>query len=233
VTSFDVLFPPGEPASAEALIEIPAGRCLRVNMVASLDGQVTRDGGSTGLGGEGDHALFHALREACDGVLAGTGTLRAENYGRLVRSPERRARRAERGLDEDPVMLVITRSGHLPWDARLFDTPEQRVLIAGPARVPAGVRAQVEVIDAAGPDEALDAFAERGVLRVLCEGGPALNHGLLAAELVDELFLTLDPTVAGGEALRLVTGAAFPAPIEWRLHSVLRHGDELLLRYSR
>ncbi|MEA2124216.1 MAG: hypothetical protein QOI80_998, partial [Solirubrobacteraceae bacterium] len=178
MTEFDVLFPPGRAATAEALLDVPDGRRLLLNYVVTLDGQVTREGGSTELGGPGDHAMFHALREVVDGVLAGTGTLRAERYGRLVRSPARRAQRTERGLDADPVMLVITRSGRVPWAAPLFEVPEQRVLIAGPAEVPPGVRADVEVLDVVEPQDALDAFAERGVARVLCEGGPALSHSL-------------------------------------------------------
>jgi riboflavin biosynthesis pyrimidine reductase len=232
VTDFDVLFPPGDPASAEALLDVPEGRRLLVNFVVALDGQATRDGGSSALGGEGDHAMFHALREVVDGVLAGTGTLRAERYGRLVRKPERRAQRAERGLDPDPVMLIITRSGRVPWSAPLFDEPEQRVLIAGPAEPPDGLAAQIEVIDVVEPRDALDAFAERGVGRVLCEGGPALTHSLLSNGLVDELFLTLDPSLAGGAGLGLLHGVELADPARAQLRWVLRHGDELLLRYE-
>jgi riboflavin biosynthesis pyrimidine reductase len=67
---------------------------------------------------------------------------------------------------------------------------------------------------------------------VLCEGGPALSHSLLEAGLVDELFLTLDPSLSGGDGLRLVEGAALDAPARGQLRWVLRHGDELLLRYA-
>ena len=231
MTEFEVLFPPGPPATAEALLDVPAERRLLVNFVVTIDGKVTRAGGSTNLGGAGDHAMFHALREVVDGVLAGSGTLRAERYGRLVRAEERRERRVARGLAADPVMLLITRSGRVPWAAPLFSVPEQRVLIAGPAEVPPDVAAQVEVLETVEPRDALDAFAERGVERVLCEGGPALTRSLVADGLVDELFLTLDPTLSGGDALGLLHGDELPAPAEAHLQWVLRHGDELLLRY--
>jgi riboflavin biosynthesis pyrimidine reductase len=232
LTEFEVLHPPGPPATAEALLDVAAGRRLLVNFVVTIDGKATRAGGSTALGGEGDHAMFHALREVVDGVLAGSGTLRAERYGRLVRDPARRERRVARGLEADPVMLLITRSGRVPWAAPLFSVAEQRVLIAGPAEVPDDVAAQVTVLDAVEPADALEAFAEHGVERVLCEGGPALTRSLLAEGLVDELFLTVDPTLSGGEGLGLLHGDELAAPAEAHLQWVLRHGDELLLRYA-
>ncbi len=224
--------PPGEPAPAEAILEVPDGPRTLLNMVSSLDGRVTRDGGSTGLGASGDKAMFFALRGIVDGVLAGTGTLREESYGRLVAKPERREARAARGLAPDPTMLVITRSGDVHWDAPLFDCPDQAVIIAGDAEVPARVRARVEVVPADTPADAFAAFRARGVERILCEGGPGLNRGLIAAGLIDELYLTLDASLSGGDGLRLIKGEAFDAPVRAELRHVLRHEDELFLRYA-
>ncbi len=242
----DVLWPAAEPATAEALCaamapwdRAPAGRPLVLcNMVASLDGRVEVEGGSTGLGGPGDKAMFHALRGIADAVLAGTGTLRAERYGRLVRRPERRAERAALGLEEDPAALVITRSGDVPWTAPMFDAPEQRVGIAAPrgrVSVPAHVRARVEIVelDDPAPGPALRALAAAlGLRTVLCEGGPTLNRSLIADGVLDELFVTLDPQLIGGDALRLLAGAPLDAPAALRLRWMLRHEDEVLLRYA-
>jgi riboflavin biosynthesis pyrimidine reductase len=229
---FERLFPPGGPAPADELLAVPQDRRVLLNMVSSLDGRVTRDGGSTQLGGDGDKAMFHALRGVVDAVLVGTGTLRAESYGRIIASPERRAAREARGLSGDAALLVISRSGDVPWEAPLFGVSGQRVVIAGPAQVPGSVRAQVQVVDAVEPRPALDAFAELGFTRVLCEGGPGLNRSLLAAGVVDELFLTLDASLSGGDGLRLVKGETFDPPIPAELQWVLRAGDELFLRYS-
>ena len=184
--------------------------------------------------------MFHALRGAVDAVLAGTGTLRAESYGRLVRTPERRAARTALGLAEDPAMIVFSRSGDVPFDAPLFDVPEQTVVIVtgrGAVTIPAGVRAEVDVIELDDPEPAaaLRAVRERhGVRAVLCEGGPTLNRALLAAGVLDELFLTLGPVLAGGsgDVLRVLGGDELPEPVRARLRHVLRHGDELLLRYA-
>jgi riboflavin biosynthesis pyrimidine reductase len=235
------LHPPGPPVEADEMLaalrpweRAPEGRPLvLVNMVATADGLITIDGRSGPIGGPGDHAIFHGLRTIVDAVLVGTGTLRVERYGRMVRSDERRARRAALGLAEDPIALLITRSGDLPWDAPLFQAPEQHVVVAGPAVVPEGVAARVEVIDADGPASALRALRSlHGVRAVLCEGGPILNRALLTDGVLDELFLTVAPKLALQDAKRIVSGPALEAPVEMRLLSVTRHEDELYLRYA-
>jgi riboflavin biosynthesis pyrimidine reductase len=156
-----------------------------------------------------------------------------------VRRPERRAQRAALGLAEDPVAVVLTRSGDVPWSAPLFDAPEQRVAVVtapGRARVPAAVRAQVDVVELEDPSPgpALRALREHHGLRaVLCEGGPTLNRGLLADGVLDELFLTVAPLLVAGEEDRgIVAGPLLDAPAELALRHVCRHGDELLLRYA-
>jgi riboflavin biosynthesis pyrimidine reductase len=213
---FDALYPAGEPASAEELLAARPPRGVALNMVASLDGRIAVDGGSSALGGEGDHAMFHALRRSVDAVLAGTGTLRAERYGPLAGGA---------------VMLVISRSGDVPWDAPLFDDPGQQVGIAGPVDVPARVRASVRTVEPTEPAAALAALrAALGVDTILCEGGPMLNRALLDAGALDELFLTVDPSLRGGDAPSLITGG--PTNARASLVWALRHGDELLLRYA-
>lgn len=235
------LHPPGPPADVDELLaglrpweRAPADRPLvMVNMVATADGLITVDGRSGPIGGEGDHAMFHGLRTIVDAILVGTGTLRAEKYGRMIRRPQRRAMRAALGLEEDPIALLLTRSGELPWDAPLFQEPLQRVVVAGPCSPPP-LAAQVEVVDAASPAEALRAVRDRfGVRAVLCEGGPTLNRALLDVGVLDELFLTLAPKLAGDDgALRILAGEALPQPADMQLRHVLHHQGELYLRYA-
>ena len=71
----------------------------------------------------------------------------------------------------------------------------------------------------------------RGIRSVLCEGGPTLNASLLAKGLADELFLTIGPLLAGGDAPRIVEGD-LPRPLAMRLLWAIDHGDEVLLRYG-
>ncbi len=77
----------------------------------------------------------------------------------------------------------------------------------------------------------LAALHERGLTQVLCEGGPTLFGSLIAAAAVDELHLTVAPTLEAGDARRIATGPAHPQSM--RLGRILRSGDTLLLRYDR
>lgn len=224
---FDRLHPrPGPVTAPELLAELGRGPRVMLNMVATVDGRATVDGNSTAIGGAGDRRMFAELRAIADAVLVGTGTLRAEPYGRLVRSEERRARRVAAGLAEDPTAVLWSRALDLPWDAPLFSIPEQPVVIVCDAEGPVPeVAAPVTLV----PAPSLRVLRGRfGVL--LCEGGPRLNRELLGEGLLDDLFLTLGP-VLGGEAVPGIVDGTFPRA-DLTLRWVVRHGDELLLRYS-
>lgn len=228
----DRLWPDPARVEAHELVAGLRGTSLLLNMVATVDGRAVVDGRSGPIGGSGDKEMFHALREVPDALLIGTGTLRAERYGRLVRSAERRARRSAAGLAADPLAVLVTRSGDIPWQAPLFGEPEQRIVVFGPAQPPPGVSAQVDVRPYAEPPAALAALRREGVASVLCEGGPRLNRTLLAAGVVEELLLTLGPLVVGGDAAGIVEGGELGMRPGLDLRWVLRDGDELLLRYG-
>ena len=199
----------------------PAGRpYVVVNMVASVDGRAAIEGRSGALGGPADKAVFFELRASVDAVLAGTGTLRAENYGRLVRKPERIAQRVARGLEPEPVALVLSRSGDVPTEIPLLQDPEARpVVLTGDDAEPARALAHVR--------------SEHGVRSVLCEGGPGLNAGLLAAGVVDELFLTVSPLLAAtADPLTICGDAGLAAPVGLGLVWVLEADGMHLLRYA-
>ena len=225
-------------AAAELGCEAPPDRPhVVLNMIATLDGRAAVNGRTQALGDEADLATLLELRTLADAVLIGTGTLRAEGYARLLGAPQRRARREAAGRAPDPLAVLLSRGLDLPWDAGLFAAPDQPVLVYTGARerVPAGLAAPVEVVrlDPPAPAAALRDLRRRGVRALLCEGGPTLNRALLADGLVDELFLTLAPVLTGDDAEpTIVAGGALPAAVALTLRWVLRHGDELLLRYA-
>jgi len=208
-----------------------------VNFVTSADGRTAVDGRSRGLSGAADRELHRTLRERVDAVLAGTGTIAADNYGRMLPAAERRERRLAAARAPEPLAVVVTRSGRLPLQAPLFSEPEARVVLFSPEPAPAGLRAEVsqEPLDtgsAAPLASALAALHERHQVRtVLCEGGPTLFCALLAEGLVDELFLTIAPALVGGEGPALASGPAPEQPAMLKLVSLLDSEGSLFLRY--
>src|SRR6201999_1733946 len=104
----------------------------------------------------------------------------------------------------DPLMVIVSGRLDLPWDAPLFTDGGGRVLIftaAAEAEVPP-TAPPVRVVRHPGSIDMVEALRhlreERGIRAVLCEGGPRLHGELQAAGLVDDLFLTIAPKIAGG-----------------------------------
>ena len=228
---------PEELASGLRLGDLapPERPYLVLNMVSTLDGKATIEWRTKGLSDELDRELFHHLRTQADCVLVGAGTVRTERYGRIIKTEELREKRRREGLEPDALAVVVSASGNLPADLPLLQEPEQRVVIAttSDARVQ-GVAAQVEYVDM-GDDLPLLMARLRddyGVRSVLCEGGPTLNSYLLAAGLVDELWLTLNPKLAGGAAaLTIVAGRELVEPIDLEPVSVAEGGGDLFTRW--
>jgi riboflavin biosynthesis pyrimidine reductase len=223
----------------DALVEayrLPAGRSLRVDFVASLDGAVTVEGRSAGLGSPGDQRVFRVLRALADGVLVGHGTAAAEGYRPVAAdSAVGRLRTALGRPVSAPVVVVSRRASPAPGD-RLAVAPTVLVTCAAadPDRRAALAEAGVDVL-VCGEDDvdlplALDRLADRGLEQLVCEGGPALLTSALAAGVVDELDLTIAPALVGGES-RLVT-EALAGVVRPRLVQVLEEDGVLFTRYA-
>jgi riboflavin-specific deaminase-like protein len=211
---------------------------LRVNFIASADGAVAVDGLSAGLQGPGDKEIFDTLRTGCDALIVAAGTVRAENYDALRLTGEARAWRRGAGLPEFPLMVIVSGSLDLDPDQLIFsDAPRRPIVITHRAARPAPELAARAEIVALG-DEHVDlaamvtALHERGATQLLCEGGPGLLGSMIAADLVDELCLTVAPLLVGGAAGRIAHGPAGPGR-RMGLRHVLTREDMLFLRYAR
>ena len=237
---------PAEFPDAAAVVEelrlgelAPADRpYLVLNMVTTADGRVTIGGRSGTIGNAADQDLFHALRTRVDAVMVGAGTIRVERYGRIVRDAARREQRVRAGLEADPLAIVCSASLELPVDLPLLQDPDSRVVIVtASAAALDGVRADVHYLRFGGGVDLRAALARlrdaHGVRAILCEGGPRLNATLVAEGLVDELFLTSVPLLAGSTgALSIVDEAPLAAPAALSLRWLLEHGGELFARYA-
>jgi riboflavin-specific deaminase-like protein len=238
-----LLYPDRRPTSPEELAsglrlgdKAPPDRpYLVLNMVSSLDGKATIDWRTKGLSTELDRRLFHRLRTQGDAIMVGAGTVRAERYGRMAKSEELRAVRESEGLAPDPLAVIVSARLDLPADLPLLNEPEQRVLIAthSDASLP-DTAAQVDY-ERTGDDLQLlmaRLREQHGVRSVVCEGGPTINSYLFAAGLVDELWLTINPKVAGGAAaLTIVAGPELVDPPELEPVSIAEGEGDLFTRW--
>ena len=236
-----------------------------VNFIESLDGVIayTQPGepyqGTVGGKSDTDHMVMGILRARSDAVIFGSGSLRIDkghvHTPAFVSPPQAEAYAAYRTMlgkgDTQPISVVMSASGQIPLDEPTFHTPGLKAVIvttaAGEAQLqgealPAGVDTRAVAATAGGEVDVLAMLRlladDYGVRVAVNEGGPLVLASFLAADAVDELFLTLAPQLIGRTAATLrralVEGVAFSpqtAP-NAQVLSVKRTGNHLFLRYS-
>ena len=212
---------------------------IRANMLASLDGGAVADGLSGGLQTPGDNRVFATLRDLADVVLVGWATAAAENYGPA--RPDSAARHRW-GLRAELPIALVTRSLRIDTSTRLF--VGNRPIVVTCARSSPARRAELEQhadvlvcgIETIDYGAARRVLAERGLTRVLCEGGPTQLARVLGTGELDELCLSLSPLAVGPGAGRIVAGDAWvsegSAARRLWLRGLLEEDGALFLRYS-
>ncbi|KQS10050.1 hypothetical protein ASG04_05575 [Curtobacterium sp. Leaf183] len=224
------------PASATS-----AGGWIRVNFVATADGAASTGGVSGSLGGDDDLRVFELLRRFADVVLVAAGTVRDEGYGPMRLRESDVAWRRAHGKPDHPVFAIVTGSLSLDPASNVFTDAPVRPIVLTSASAPADRRAALsavaEVVSCGqdSVDVALvrAALVSRGLTAIHCEGGPSFLGALVAGDQVDELCLTIDPSLEGGAAPRIATGSS-PQLRRMRLAHVLLGADDVLLtRYVR
>jgi len=210
---------------------------VAMNFVATVDGRATIAGVSGPIGSDADTAMLAGLRTRFDALMIGAGTMRAERYGRPVANPQKRERRERIGLSHDPLMVIVSGSLELPWDAPLFTEGGGRVVVfTSSDGEPPRMVTPLQVIRHEGAVDLPAALRhlreEQGIRAVLSEGGPRLHAEMQALGLVDDLFLTTSPKLSGGVAPRIVEGELREVArldLSW----LLEEDGELFARYRR
>jgi riboflavin-specific deaminase-like protein len=181
------------------------------NFALTLDGHATISGRSGAIGSDADTTMLVGLRTLVDAVMIGAGTMRAERYGPPVGDTAKRELRERRGLAPQPLMVIVSGSLDIPWDAPLFTEGTGRVLICTSSGAePPPTATEVELLRQPGGCDLGRLLrhlrTDRGVRALLCEGGPRIHGELVEGKLADELFVTLAPKLSGGVGPGLIAG---------------------------
>ncbi len=230
------------PSRAPRRVRVVA--CVAVTADGKID-SAAREGG--GFASRLDRDRLDALRAEADALVVGARTVRTEDPPFRVRDPARRHRRRERGRPEQPLVVVISRSGEIPPQARFLHEPCGGRLLALPENPAPAVSGGLEALVRGGELELVRAghgevdvevllaqLGTRGVRSVLVEGGGEMLAAFVERDLLDELCVTICPVLLGGrDAPTAVEGRGLSIAGRRRLEllEVERAADELFLRY--
>jgi 5-amino-6-(5-phosphoribosylamino)uracil reductase len=208
----------------------------------SLDGYLDAANGRLVLSNEADLQRVDAVRAECDAIMVGAATVRNDNPRLLVRSRELRQQRRARGLGETPMKVTITERADLDACSSFFATGDSEKLVyCTSCAVPAArqrLGAVATVIDGGQPvdlSQLVQDLFDRGVRRLMVEGGGRVHTQFLTEDLADELHLVIAPFFVGNSrAHRFVGDGAFPWNPGRRanLAETRQIGDVVLLRYA-
>jgi riboflavin-specific deaminase-like protein len=194
------------------------------------------------LSNDADFDRVDAVRATCDAILVGAATVRQDNPRLLVRSRARREQRTARGLAPSPMKVTVTERVELDACADFFATGDSEKLVyCASARV-VHARSRLgpvaPVVDGGEPVKMRtisEDLGDRGVARLMVEGGGKVHTQFLTENLADELQLVVAPFFVGdSRAPRFVSDGRFPWNADRRaaLAEVRQIGDVVLLRYA-
>lgn len=213
-----------------------------LSVAASLDGYIddaTDD--RLLLSNDEDFDRVDDVRAGVDAILVGANTIRADNPRLMVRADERREKRVADGMPATPIKVTITNGGDLDPTAKFFATGDiDKIVYTTTAAADALASRLVDAATVVGLGESVTAeavladLAERGVQRLMVEGGGTIHTLFLTAGLADELHLVFAPFFVGDSAApRFVNPSEFPQDPSHRMHlaETRQIGDCVLLRY--
>jgi len=208
----------------------------------SLDGYLGDQTPRLALSNDADFQRVDEVRASCDAIMVGAVTVRTDNPRLLIRSQALRAERAARGLAASPMKITVTERANLDARSNFFTTGDaEKLVYTSSPRVP-DARARLgpvaTVVDGGRHVRMrwlTEDLGDRGVERLMVEGGGIVHTQFLSDDLVDELQLVVAPFFVGDStAPRFVSDGRFPWNADRRatLAEVRQIGDVVLLRYA-
>lgn len=203
-----------------------------VNVAVSADGKLsTRERRQVKISGREDFDRVDEMKAGCDAIMVGIGTVLADDPSLTVKSADRIAGRVGTKKPEHPIRIVVDSQGRTPPGAKILHKgPGLRIIAvshnAPPDRI-AALKEHADIIQAG--DESVDLTAlleilsERGIRRLMVEGGGTLIWGLLSAGLVDELTMFIGNIIIGGkDAPPLADGAGYTSESDFPTLTLVR-----------
>lgn len=217
---------------------------VAVNFALTWDGRIsTRNRTRADFSSPRDKHRLLEIRASGDAVLVGRITQETEQMGMGIADPALQAGRVARGAAPEPLRVVVSGSGRIDPNARLFQSGHAPVLVFSTLKMAEATRLALEgkatlhleagSVNLRGMLQTLR--SRYGVRRVVCEGGPTLLRSLLEKNLVNEINVTFCPLVFGGNEAPTLTGGPgpfLPAAMECRLETMETIGKECFVRYQ-
>jgi 2,5-diamino-6-(ribosylamino)-4(3H)-pyrimidinone 5'-phosphate reductase len=190
-----------------------------INAAMSADGKIaTIERRQTRISGSLDFDRMDELRATSDAIMVGIGTVLSDNPSLTVKSKERKERRLSTGFEKNPARIVVDSMARTPNDADIFKKGEGKRIIAVCENAPdknvfeLSKLAEIICTGQKRVDLAklLIELNNRGIKKLMVEGGATLNWGLISEGLVDEIYTFIGNMILGGKsAPTLVEGEGF------------------------
>lgn len=214
---------------------------VRAMMISSLDGAASVAERSGGLGDQDDQLVFTTTRAVADAVVVGAGTVRVEGYDGIPLPQWALDWRKAQGLSPQPRLVILSRSGVLPWQQ--LDRAQQPPLVVvqrggdqGLGEGQEGASGAVEKLEVPDITDLASIMAElraRGYAQIVLEGGPTVLASAHRSGVIDELCLSLSPLMVGGPGPRIVNERVVDGDMVRKFESreIIAGTSILFLRY--
>lgn len=211
-----------------------------INSAMSADGKISSvERTQVRISGKADLARVDALRASSDAVMVGVGTVLADDPGLRIKSEDLRRERQEKGIPENPLRIVADSRARTPATAKVLGEGCLLAVAESASKERLDCLSQRCEIIACGRErvdlrELFARLAQRGVERIMVEGGATLNWSLINLGLVDEIYVYIGATIIGGErAPTLVDGEGFRKNFPRLMLGSLQQLDEgVLLKWT-